>query len=504
MNTQNVNIFEARYSTYLALGGEPKEFANIYEIDLAILKLIEEGGGGGADYKTNIYMDGDSRVMVERMEDGSTVFLDEHENPILKRLTDGTTQYFDAYQSVRMIMDEHGEISINDSTHGTLALAESILTRTKKQLLYNKAGETTIKDADGKTLTHADIYAMLMTSPDFVVLVRSDHAFHPNLVTPTQIAFTCSYLGTDGFLATERVNITNANAVSYSVAYGIVRTADDKVKMSSTATVSQEGAVAQGYKTVASGYDCHAEGEECKATNVNAHAEGYKTTASGHSSHAEGNSTKSTIEFAHAEGDSTSATSIGSHAEGRLSTTTSYYAHAEGFTCTAGGNSSHAEGHTSKTTGSCSHAEGRGTIASGYSSHSQGYYNIANSTDGCFIHGCGTSEDDRQNAFMIVGSLVYVKGIGGFDGTNYGTEGVLSLQEVLANMLNPEVAMMSLYDDEEDTPKLTYKDKPVEMWTATDIKQENEDRLEKMKQIGLNDVISPTIETPLPDRHNRE
>lgn len=187
-----------------------------------IFDAIAAGGGGGADYKTDIYMDGAGRVILERFEDGSTLLLDEHENPIVKRNADGSTQFFDAYQSARLLMDAHGEVSLNDPTAGTLAIAEAIMARTRKHILTNAVGETTIKDEEGNVLTHADIYAMLMESPDFVVLVRADHAFHPNLVTETQIAFTCSYLGADGQISAERVNITSANVVTYSQGKGVM------------------------------------------------------------------------------------------------------------------------------------------------------------------------------------------------------------------------------------------------------------------------------------------
>lgn len=94
-------------------------------------------------------------------------------------------------------------------------------TNTEKHLLqFENAGQ--IKE-DGKVLTHAEIYDMLMNTPDFVVLVYADHAFHPNLVTPSQIAFTCSYLGVDGQISTERVNITSANVVTYTPSKGVAR-----------------------------------------------------------------------------------------------------------------------------------------------------------------------------------------------------------------------------------------------------------------------------------------
>ena len=42
-----VNDFEVRKETLRALGGNPDGLANIYEVDLEILKLIGSGGGEG-------------------------------------------------------------------------------------------------------------------------------------------------------------------------------------------------------------------------------------------------------------------------------------------------------------------------------------------------------------------------------------------------------------------------------------------------------------------------
>lgn len=349
---------------------------------------------GGGDYKTDAYMDGDGRVMVERGEDGSTMILDEHENPILKRNADGSVQYFDAYQSARLMIDAHGNVSLNyteDETVKTLQLAEAILARTSKHLLYNTAGETTIKDDEGNVLTHAQIYAMLMSTPDFVVLVRSNHAFHPNLVTPTQIAFTCTYYGTDGKISTERVNITNANVVTYTSGKAV--------------TFGSKNNVAIGSNTTASGNNSHAEGDSTTASAPTSHAEGAYTTARGAASHAEGVSTTASGNYSHAEGNNTTAIST--------------YSHAEGSNTTA--------------SGTASHAEGAYTISGNYS-HAEGAFNKLEGDSYTFMHGCGTSNNDRRNAFLIVGSDVYMYGIGGYDGTNYGEEGVKSVQTVIREL----------------------------------------------------------------------
>lgn len=86
-------------------------------IDFPAVNSFGDGGGGGGgevDYKTDIYMDGYGRVILERLEDGATMLLDEHENPIVKRMANGVTEYYDAYQNVRYRVGAHGESTIND------------------------------------------------------------------------------------------------------------------------------------------------------------------------------------------------------------------------------------------------------------------------------------------------------------------------------------------------------------------------------------------------------
>lgn len=446
---------------------EPKEgqYDDASDVDLAPVDTF--GGAGGADYKTDMYMDGAGRVIVERLEDGSTMLLDEHENPIIKRNADGSTQYFDAYQSARLMISASGEVEVaytEDETVKTLAVAEAILARTQKRLLYNTAGETTIKDAEGNILTHADIYAMLMTSSDFVVLVRSDHAFHPNLVTPTQIAFTCSHLGVDGQISAERVNISDTNEVTYTSGKGVTDinglvTIEKLHNGDADCIASGVGSHAEGWGTTASGQWSHAEGiawnpynyplatTRSRATGVGSHVEGCGNTASGISSHAEGRATKATGLGCHAEGEDTQANGEKSHAEGDGSITNGARSHAEGTSCTANGGTSHVEGNycTTGTNGGSAHAEGSYTTANAAASHTEGYRTITTEggshAQGCwnkveggsyaFMHGCGTADADRKNAFLIAGDEVYMLGVGGYDGTNYGAEGVQSVQTVI-------------------------------------------------------------------------
>lgn len=435
-------------------------------VDLPTVDTFGSASGGG-DYKTDIYMDGAGRVILERLEDGSTVILDEHENPIVKRNADGSTQYFDAYQSARLLIDASGNVSLNyteDETVKTLQLAEAIMARTRKRLLTNKAGEETIKDEEGNILTHADIYAMLMESPDFVVLVRSDHAFHPNLVTETQIAFTCSYLGADGAFSTERVNITSGGVFSYTNGKALVRNA--------------VGGLAIGNNCEATGANSFAEGYGCKATGAASHAEGTATIASGQGSHAEGSSSQNVTceasgENSHAEGLACKAKANNSHAEGNGCETDYHNCHAEGLGCKAGGNASHIEGGYNEITG---------TAAFLAFQHVDGVYAKRIDTSGAYYHGCGTGTSNRQNALAIIGSAIYIKGIGGYDGKNEKQEGVLSLQQVFANILNPEVMALGL--DDEPQERLHYSQKPIQEWTSSDLKEENDDLIAKINAMA--------------------
>ncbi len=396
------------------------------------------GAGGGADYKTDVYMDGDGRVIVERLEDGSTVILDSHENPILRRSADGTTTYYDAYQSARLLMSEHGDVSINYNEAGTvktMQLAEAILSRTTKHLLtYNG---TNIKEG-ATVMTHAALYEMMMSTPAFVVLVYNDHAYHPNLVTASQIAFTCSYFSTNDEIVVERVNITSAN---------VITTSTGKTSAGGLALNTYKG-LAFGSNSTANAENAFAHGSGCKATKLCSHAEGSSTTAAANNAHAEGS---------------------GCGARGIAS-------HAEGSSCEAYGDGSHAEGLSTLANEYHSHAEGYSTKAAGLYSHAQGIHNNSDDADtqGAFSHGCGTVTQ-KKNAFTIIGSQVYMLGVGGYDGTNHRAQGVMSVQQVLAAMLNPEA--MTLGMDDDDAPIPTYKDKDVHEWTAKDLADYNRDLL---------------------------
>lgn len=408
------------------------------EVEVSPYIFSAIAAGGGADYQTDIYMDGSGRVIVERLEDGSTVILDSHENPILRRSSDGTTTYYDAYQSARLLMSEHGDVSLNYNDAGTvktMQLAEAVLARTTKHLItYNG---TNIKEGD-TIMTHAALYEMMMSTPAFVVLVYNDHAYHPNLVTASQIAFTCSYFSTNDEIVVERVNITSANVITTSIG---------KTSAGGLSLNSYKG-LAFGSNSTANAEHAFSHGSSCKATQSCSHAEGSSSTASAVNAHAEGS---------------------GCGARGKSS-------HAEGLSCSAYGEGSHAEGLSTLADAYCSHAEGSGTKASGQYSHAQGISNNSDDADtqGAFSHGCGTYVQ-QKNAFLISGSQVYMLGVGGYDGTNHKSQGVMSVQQVLAAMLNPEA--MTLGMDDDDAPRPTYKDKDVHEWTAKDLADYDRDLL---------------------------
>lgn len=127
----------------------------------------------------------------------------------------------------------------------------------------------------------------------------------------------------------------------------------------------------------------------CYSDGTNSFAEGYNTQSLGEYSHTEGSNTVTHESFAHAEGNVTQANGIGSHAEGNSSM--------------AIGDYSHAEGYNTEATGAYSHAEGKGTIANLEAQTAIGQYNES-VTNGLFVVGNGTSEDNRHNAFAVKSS----------------------------------------------------------------------------------------------------
>ena len=233
-----------------------------------------------------------------------------------------------------------------------------------------------------------------------------------------------------------------------------------------------DGAHSEGYLATAFGNYSHAEGYQTTASGDYSHAEGYNVIASGAASHAGGYSNKSIIDasgagsFAHghASNGSISASSKGAvaigcatgvgtfkgiikasgqgaHAEGFASRGTidasGQGAHAEGYNTAALANGAHAEGRNTTASGEYSHAEGFHTEANNQSEHASGKYNKSNNQDAnaqtIFSIGIGTSKTDRKNAIEVLrDGRVFIKGVGGYDGTNPFDSS--SLQDFLSSL----------------------------------------------------------------------
>lgn len=196
----------------------------------------------------------------------------------------------------------------------------------------------------------------------------------------------------------------------------------------------------EGFNSMASGESSHAEGYNTKAQGTASHAEGSGTKAEGLESHAEGFDTYADGNYSHAEGTHTRASGTYSHAEGFSSVASGSSSHAEGANTYASGTRSHAEGYYAKTLGANSHAEGRETLARNDNEHAEGMYNVSTqnvtlSSIGCGYEGQNGSPDVHINAFEVdMSGNVYIKGIGGYDGTNITASGVESVQEVIARL----------------------------------------------------------------------
>ena len=134
-----------------------------------------------------------------------------------------------------------------------------------------------------------------------------------------------------------------------------------------------------------------------------------------------------------------------SHAEGHQTKATATCAHAEGYSTIASDDGAHAEGHRTEASGFYSHSEGGRTMASNKYEHAEGLLNKSNPGTRHSI-GIGTEqklptipEHIRRNAFEVMDNGdVYVFGIGGYDGTNTGTDGVQTLQEVISSILQSQ------------------------------------------------------------------
>lgn len=326
-------------------------------------------------------------------------------------------------------------------------------------------------------LTFEQVKEVVLDTSKFVYL-KFANAFHlPCFVVDAEgrqsVEFTSSFV-IGGEAHIERVIINEQEQIDVDNVQLLRINEDGGVAFGYYCEATENYAFAHGYIAKANKEYSHAEGSETNANGKFSHAEGYQTTTSNLCAHAEGSGTTASGDCAHAEGSYTIASGYYSHAEGDNSSASGYCSHAEGELTTASGDKSHAEGQETTASGYCSHAEGEGTEANGERSHAEGLSTTAESDyahaegdetdaegfashaeglgtktlydnqhaqgtfnnaadfdgeDGAFMHGCGTGENNRKNAFAIAADgKVYVIGLGGYDGTNH-TE-ALSLQEI--------------------------------------------------------------------------
>lgn len=251
------------------------------------------------------------------------------------------------------------------------------------------------------------------------------------------------YSHAEGYQTTASSNYSHAEGYK-TTASGVASHAGGYVN-SGSISAKGNGSFAHGYtiggSIDASGYGAVAIGcadrNTISATGKGAHAEGVNTGAHAEGAHAEGKGTTAEGRYSHAEGLSTKALANATHAEGRNTTAEKDYSHAEGRNTTASGNTSHAEGYQTTASGNYSHVEGYYTEAKNQNEHASGMYNKSNNQDAnaqtIFSIGIGTSATDRKNAIEVLqNGSVYIKGIGGYDGTNPFNSS--SLQDFLSSL----------------------------------------------------------------------
>lgn len=222
------------------------------------------------------------------------------------------------------------------------------------------------------------------------------------------VALGCADVDSDGMTAT--IHASGTGALAFGRAYGTWSDAD--------ILASGNGATAHG---------CANSATIIKATAPGAHAEGYTDDGD--------------------YGYSIEATGTGSHAEGCAFNYDDYEQYGP-RSIVASGRGSHAEGVGTQAIGVGSHAEGWATTAQNKGEHAEGCGNISHKVTsgsdaqkraGSTQHsiGVGYFDDDTyefipQNAVEVMqNGDVYIKGIGGYDGTNPNTNGVKTLQQMI-------------------------------------------------------------------------
>lgn len=163
-------------------------------------------------------------------------------------------------------------------------------------------------------------------------------------------------------------------------------------------------------------------------------AGGYGNNVSGSYSFAEGQGNTVTANTGHAEGTNNTASGKGAHAEGANNTASGDYSHAEGWGAAAQNNLA---------LGDASHVEGVLTTAQNKGEHAEGCSNVSHKASDTYGDagntissiGCGKNDGvNKQNAVEVMqNGDVYVKGIGGYNGTDIKTQNIdiLTLAEVI-------------------------------------------------------------------------
>ena len=86
-----------------------------------------------------------------------------------------------------------------------------------------------------------------------------------------------------------------------------------------------------------------------------------------------------------------------------------------------------------------SHTEGDGTLALNDYEHAEGTYNVSNTGTASQTTrhsiGIGGNSSNRKNAFEVMqNGDIYAYGVGGYDGTNAGQNGINTLQDSLVKI----------------------------------------------------------------------
>lgn len=165
---------------------------------------------------------------------------------------------------------------------------------------------------------------------------------------------------------------------------------------------------------------------------------GYGNNVSGSYSFSEGQGNIVTANTGHAEGLNNTASGKGAHAEGANTTANGDYSHAEGWGAAAMNNLA---------LGDASHVEGVLTTAQNKGEHAEGCSNVSHKASDTYGDagntissiGCGKNDGvNKQNAIEVMqNGDVYVKGIGGYNGTDIKTQNIdiLTLAEVIDSIL---------------------------------------------------------------------